>query len=247
MKPIIGVSGTQLLNPGRGFEGALVAYTPQNYIDTVQGVGATPIMLPVGTAEDAKNMVALIDALILTGGHDVNPALYGEEPHRNLTGIFPKRDAFDFALYAAAIEKGIPVLGVCRGLQIINVYHGGSLYQDLPTQYGDELLLHVQKAPFDIPMHGISVQAESRLFEAVGAHTRVNTFHHQAIKQLGNDLKAVAHSEDGIVEAIESADPNIDMIALQWHPEIMATTDAANNRLFEDFVARAAKAKLKLS
>ena len=85
MKPIIGVSGTQLLNPGRGFEGTLVAYTPQNYIDTVQGVGATPIMLPVGTAEDAKNMVALIDALILTGGHDVNPALYGEEPHRNLT------------------------------------------------------------------------------------------------------------------------------------------------------------------
>ena len=247
MKPIIGVSGTQLLNPGRGFEGALVAYTPQNYIDTVQGVGATPIMLPVGTAEDAKNMVALIDALILTGGHDVNPALYGEEPHLNLTGIFPKRDAFDFALYAAAIEKGIPVLGVCRGLQIINVYHGGSLYQDLPAQYGDELLLHVQKAPFDIPMHSISVQTESRLYEAVGAHTRVNTFHHQAIKQLGNDLKAVAHSVDGIVEAIESADPNIDMIALQWHPEIMATTDAANNRLFEDFVARATKAKLKLS
>lgn len=247
MKPIIGVSGTQLLNPGRGFEGALVAYTPQNYIDIVQGVGATPIMLPVGTAEDAKNMVELIDALILTGGHDVNPALYGEEPHRNLTGIFPKRDAFDFALYAAAIEKGIPVLGVCRGLQIINVYHGGSLYQDLPTQYGDELLLHVQKAPFDIPMHSISVQTESRLYEAVGANTRVNTFHHQAIKQLGNDLKAVAHSVDGIVEAIESADPNIDMIALQWHPEIMATTDAANNRLFEDFVARAAKAKLKLS
>lgn len=247
MKPIIGVSGTQLLNPGREFEGTLVAYTPQYYIDTVQGAGATPIMLPVGTAEDAKNMVSLIDALILTGGHDVNPALYGEEPHRNLTGIFPKRDAFDFALYAAAIEKGIPVLGVCRGLQIINVYHGGSLYQDLPAQYGDELLLHVQKAPFDIPMHSISVQTESRLYETVGAHTRVNTFHHQAIKQLGNDLKAVAHSVDGIVEAIESADPNIDMIALQWHPEIMATTDAANNRLFEDFVARAAKAKLKLS
>lgn len=245
MKPIIGISGTQLLSPTSEFEGTLVAYTPQYYIDVVQDVGATPVMLPVGTTEDAKNLVAVIDALILTGGHDVDPELYGEEPHRNLTVTFPKRDAFDLALYAAAIEKGIPVLGVCRGLQVINVYHGGSLYQDLPTQYDAELLLHVQQAPFETAVHSISIESDSRLFDALGAHARVNTLHHQAIKQLGNDLRAVAHSQDGLVEAIESADPSIDMIALQWHPEILATIDAANKSLFEDLVVRAQKVKMK--
>lgn len=244
MKPIIGISGTQLLSPTSEFEGTLVAYTPQYYIDVVQEVGATPVMLPVGTTEDAKNLVALIDALILTGGHDVDPELYGEEPHRNLTLTFPKRDAFDLALYAAAIEKGIPVLGVCRGLQVINVYHGGSLYQDLPTQYNAELLLHVQQAPFETAVHHISIESDSRLFDALGAHARVNTLHHQAIKQLGSELRAVAHSKDGLIEAIESVDSSIDMIALQWHPEIMATTDAANKSLFEDLVVRALKAKI---
>ena len=244
MKPIIGISGTQLLSPTSEFEGTLVAYTPQYYIDVVQDVGATPVMLPVGTTEDAKNLVALIDALILTGGHDVDPELYGEEPHRNLTLTFPKRDAFDLALYAAAIEKGIPVLGVCRGLQVINVYHGGSLYQDLPTQYDAELLLHVQKAPFETAVHHIAIESDSRLFDSLGTHARVNTLHHQAIKQLGNDLRAVAHSKDGLVEAIESVDSSIDMIALQWHPEIMAKTNAANKSLFEDLVVRALKVKI---
>ncbi|MGP6138627.1 gamma-glutamyl-gamma-aminobutyrate hydrolase family protein [Jeotgalibaca sp. A127] len=246
MKPIIGISGTQLLSATSEFEGTLVAYTPQFYIDTVQGAGATPIMLPVGTAEDARNMVEVLDALILSGGHDVDPELYGEEPHRNLTLTFPKRDAFDFALYEAAIEKGIPVLGVCRGLQLINVYHGGSLYQDLPAQYDAELLLHVQKAPFETPLHGISVQPGSHLYDVIGAHTKVNTLHHQAIKNLGTGLKAVAHSQDGIVEAIEPTDPNIDMIAVQWHPEIMAYSDPANKTLFKDFVARAEKVKTKI-
>lgn len=246
MKPVIGISGTQLLSPTSEFEGTLVAYTPQYYIDTIQGEGATPVMLPVGSREDAKALVAIIDALILSGGHDVDPVLYGEEPHRNLTLTFPKRDAFDLALYEAAIEKGIPVLGICRGLQIINVYYGGSLYQDLPSQFDAELLLHVQNAPLDTPLHSISITEHSRLYNVLGAHARVNTLHHQAVKNLGSGLKAVAHSQDGIIEAIEPSNPNVDMLAVQWHPEIMANSDAANKSIFTDFISRAKEAKLPL-
>lgn len=245
MKPIIGVSGTQLLSPTSEFEGSLVAYTPQYYIDTVQNADATPVVLPVGSADDAKTMVDVLDALILTGGHDVDPKLYGEEPHQNLTLTFPKRDAFDFALYEAALEKGIPVLGVCRGMQLINVYHGGSLYQDLPAQYESELILHVQKAPFETALHGVTIAEGSHLYDMLGSQTRVNTLHHQAIKNLGNGLKAVAHSQDGIIEAIEPLDPNVDMLAVQWHPEIMANNDDDTKKLFKHFVARAIAAKSK--
>ena len=126
-------------------------------------------MLPVGTAEDAKNMVNLIDALVLTGGHDVDPDSYGEDPHRKLNAIFPKRDAFDMALLEAALEKGIPVYGICRGMQIINVYFGGSLYQDLPSQYEGEMMTHVQNSALDIPVHYVTVNEESRLIEMTGS------------------------------------------------------------------------------
>nr|WP_267884242.1 gamma-glutamyl-gamma-aminobutyrate hydrolase family protein [Jeotgalibaca dankookensis] len=235
------MSGTQILSPTSEFEGTLVAYTPQFYIDNIQTAGGTPIMLPVGTAEDAKNMVQLIDTLVLTGGHDVDPDSYGENPHPKLNGIFPKRDTFDMALLEAALKKGIPVYGVCRGMQIINVYFGGSLYQDLESQYEGDLMLHVQSGALDVPVHYVTVREESRLIEMTGPNPKVNTLHHQGIKKIGNGLKAVAYSSDGMIEAFESVDSAQNILAVQWHPEILAAFDLASQAFFRDIVDTAKK------
>lgn len=241
IKPIIGISGTQLLKPVEVFEGESVAYIPQKIIEGLQKAGASPIMLPVGNEENAKEYIALIDGLVLSGGFDVDPLYYGEEPHRQLQALFPQRDAFELALIQEAIRKGIPIRGICRGMQLLNVYFGGSLYQDLESQYQEGLLLHIQKPPFHIPVHGVEMKKGSRLYSLMGASTRVNSLHHQAIKELGKGLEAVAKSADGIIEAVEAADPNLDILAVQWHPESMITDTEENQSFFDDLVQQAGR------
>lgn len=237
MKPVIGISGNQLLKAISAFEGTSVSYTPQNFVNGVQQAGAAPLILPVGSEEAARTYVGLIDALILTGGHDVNPMRYNESPHKRLQAIFPQRDTFDLALLDAAIKKGIPVLGVCRGMQIVNVYYGGSLYQDIDSQLGDQVLQHIQKSSFDIPIHKISVEKESYLHQITGKEMMVNSFHHQAIKVVGKGLNVVANSPDGIIEAVEAKDA--DVLAIQWHPETMLQNDQVSKNFFIDLVKRA--------
>lgn len=240
LKPIIGVTGNQLLQLSSAFDGTSVAYTPQFFIDGLQNVGASPLIMPIGDEDHAKQYVSLIDGLLLTGGYDVNPKLYNEAPHPALQAIFPKRDTFELALIDAAIEKGIPIFAVCRGMQLLNVHFGGSLYQDLPTQVPN-IMQHVQKTPFDIPVHAIEVEKDSYLYSITGDELMVNTFHHQAIKELASEFKSVAKSSDGLIEAIESVDSNKDILGVQWHPEIMMANDETNKELFADFVRKAAK------
>ena len=237
MKKIIGISGNQLLQVTTAFEGNSVSYTPHNFVSGVQAAGASPLILPVGTEEDAERYVSLIDGLILTGGHDVNPMHYGEAPHSKLQAIFPQRDLFDLALLKAAIKKGIPVLGICRGMQIVNVYYGGSLYQDLDSQYEQALIQHVQRSSFNIPIHMVSVEKDSYIAEITGESLMVNSFHHQALKEVGKGLRVVANSPDGIIEAVEDMGSNV--VAIQWHPETMIPHDAVSQAFFNDLVARA--------
>lgn len=241
IKPIIGISGNQLLQVTSAFDGTSVSYTPQFFVDGLHEAGAAPMILPVGPAELAKQYVQMIDGLLLTGGYDIDPNLYGEDPHPNLQALFPQRDAFELALIEAALERGIPILGICRGMQLLNVYYGGTLYQDLPSQFGKNMIQHVQKSSFDIPVHWVTVEKDSAIHAITGDKVMVNTFHHQGIKDLAPGLRSVATSADGMIEAVEAIDANQDVIGLQWHPEIMLKNDPISRDFFTDLVRRSSK------
>ncbi len=171
-------------------------------------------------------MIESIDGLILTGGEDIDPLKwFGEEPVPATGGIVPVRDFFDIHLVRAAVARGIPVLGICRGEQVINVAFGGTLYQDIPSQAKSKNpVKHRQSAPREYGTHSISVKKDSRLYEILGADVAgsgklsVNSYHHQAVKDVAPGFVVSAYAKDGIVEAIEMKnDPHV--IGVQFHPE----------------------------
>lgn len=247
MKPIIAITGNQLTPNSGAFNGTTVSYTPQSFVSALQAAGAAPLIVPISNPEEARTYIALADGLLLTGGYDINPAQYGEDPIPQLQAIHPKRDASELALIEAALEKGIPILGVCRGMQLLNVYYGGTLYQDLPSQYGQPLQQHVQLSSFHVPIQQIAIQSGSYLQELLGVEKLwVNSFHHQGIKDLGEGLAATAATSDGIIEAIELQDTPSQVVGIQWHPEIMLDEDEASRTLFADLVNRAQEVKNKL-
>jgi putative glutamine amidotransferase len=178
------------------------------------------------------------DGVLFGGGKDINPKYYQEAlKYPGLAQIDEKRDAFEFELFDRAHRRGLPILGICRGLQMINVKFGGTLYQDLNAEAWVERE-HMQSAPRSEPTHAVTLtDPESRLGETFQGSCRVNSLHRQAIKRLGRGLKVTAHSEDGLVEAVESADDYPFLVAVQWHPEEMVDLPESRN-LFENFVAK---------
>ncbi len=181
---------------------------------------------------------AMLDGVLLPGGVDVDPAFYGEEPHEKLEEVDLPLDRLQFDLLDHAREHGLPVLGICRGHQVINVFFGGSLYQDIPAQFGPiggEAVTHRGGSKH----HDITIE-ESTLMHALLGVTRikVNTHHHQAVKKLGEGLRISARSDDGIVEAIEH-EGDVFILGVQFHPERMRTEEPRVNALFARFVAEA--------
>jgi putative glutamine amidotransferase len=178
------------------------------------------------------------DGVLFAGGKDINPKYYEEAvKYPGLAQIDEKRDAFEFELFDRAHRRGLPILGICRGIQMINVKFGGTLYQDLNSEAHVESE-HMQAAPRPEPTHTVTLtDPESRLGETFKGSCLVNSLHHQAIKRLGRGLKVTAHSEDGLVEAVESADAYPFLIAVQWHPEEMVDRPEPR-KLFEEFVAK---------
>jgi len=178
------------------------------------------------------------DGVLFTGGKDINPKYY-QEPvkYPGAVQIDEKRDAFEFELFERAHRGKLPILGICRGLQMINVKFGGTLYQDLNSEARVELE-HMQSAPRPQPIHTVTLtDPESGLGETFKGSCQVNSLHRQAIKRLGRGLKVTARSEDGLVEAVESAEPYPFLLAVQWHPEEMIERPEAR-KLFENFVAK---------
>ena len=178
------------------------------------------------------------DGVLFTGGKDINPKYYEEAvKYPGLVQIDAKRDAFEFGLFDRAHRHRLPILGICRGIQMINVKFGGTLYQDLNSEAPVERE-HMQSAPRPEPTHVVTLtDPESRLAGTFKGSCRVNSLHRQAIKRLGRGLKVTAHSEDGLVEAVESADAYPFLIAVQWHPEEMVDRPEPR-KLFEKFVAK---------
>ena len=236
---IIGISSGFIFDENYSFSGYPRLATNEDYSRSVQEAGATPILLPI--TKDyavAKAQVQLIDALLLSGGQDVMPHAYGEEP-LTVSGVNSiERDIYEVLLIQAALELDKPIMGICRGSQILNVYFGGTLYQDNSLKEGANIK-HVQEANPSLATHTITIDETSFLFEAVGEKTLlVNSFHHQSIKDIAPNLKAVAYAQDGIVEAIEATDPKTFIFAVQWHPEMLSKNNVAAQKIFSHFIQK---------
>lgn len=226
-KPVIGL--VPLVDTGRESLWML-----PGYMDGIRNAGGLPVMLPLNDAEaDVMQMLEFCDGILFTGGHDVNPELYGEK-NEGLTGeLVPDRDSMEEKLFKAAVERDKGVLGICRGLQFINVMLGGTLYQDIPTQF-ESNVNHRQPAPYHLPIHPVAVSGP--LAEAVGAtEITVNSCHHQGIRELAPGLEVMAQAPDGLVEAIRLPVRKF-VWAVQWHPEFMHRVDENSRRILRAFV-----------
>lgn len=191
----------------------------QAYINSVIKAGGEPVMLPrVENEEEAMKALEEVGAIIMTGGEDISPTYYGEEPDEKLEEINEARDTSDFWMITAALKKDMPMLATCRGEQMLNAVCGGTLYQDIPTQYETETE-HRDPKKEDFTYHDITIDDGNLLSDLVGAGTlKVNSWHHQCIKDLGENLKVVATSGDGIIEAVVKEDSTY-VLAVQFHPE----------------------------
>lgn len=220
MRPRIGISVDEELRPVRQVP-IRHPFLQHTYIDAVLAAGGLPVLLPNVPPEHAKDYAEHLDGIVLSGGDfDVDPAMFGEAPHEKLGTLKPHRTQFELALLKIAEERNLPVLGVCGGMQLMNVARGGTLFQDLPSQQPGPVA-HTMVGDRREPGHSVTVVPGGLLSKLVGdAPLGVNSTHHQAIKSLGRDLDAEALAEDGIVEAFSDGRRRF-YLAVQWHPEAL--------------------------
>jgi putative glutamine amidotransferase len=213
VKPRIGISSAPSFHDGRRAEHLERAYT-----DAVVGADALPFVVPVLDRADAEEVVFSLDGLLLTGGGDVAAGFYEEEPAREAYGVDAARDTWELALAAAARTAGLPVLGVCRGAQVLNVAAGGTLIQHLPSRTDEP---HREYERDRESVHPVEVEPGSLLAAITGQRSfGVNSMHHQAVANVGSSLRPVAWAPDGVIEAVESNDDR-PLLGVQWHPELI--------------------------
>jgi len=239
-RPLIGVpSGRE---KSQRFFGLPLYIMNQTYVRVLEQLGALPVLIPLGMSDATlRGTFDRLDGILLPGGEDMDPARYGAERHPQLGPTDGERDRTELLLTGWALDAGMPLLGVCRGAQVINVACGGTLYQDLHSERPD-LEKHDYFPPkferFRITHH-VEVAAGSLLARALGDAHEVNSMHHQGIATLGAGLRAVAVAEDGLVEGVEM--PGLPFVlGVQWHPEELANTDPHSGSLFYEFVRAAA-------
>jgi putative glutamine amidotransferase len=207
-----------------------------DYVRAVEKAGGLPIVLAPGRPEDAAELLSRLDGLLMTGGADVDPGLYGEEPHETVTRIIPERDAFEIALCQGALGKDQPLLAICRGQQVLNVATGGTLVQDIPSQV---VGAHDHDPPKERweTAHPVRILPRTRLREILERETiEVNSFHHQAVRDLGQGLVVSAESTaDGVIEGIEIPGRRL-AVGVQWHPEAFWDRPHDFQPLFEALV-----------
>lgn len=219
-KPIVAVTADTLLADMKPINQRMADYAPRPLLDSLGKAGLLPIILAYDTYAEPEEFVETFDALVLPGGPNPSPRFYGEEPLWCIGPTFEKRDIFEIGLIKACLKMGKPILGICRGLQIINVALGGTLWQDMPTQNPKAFIQHMQKAPGQIATHYVEIEKGSHLHDILGDGLYVNSRHREGIKKLAPSLKETARARDGVIEAVESRDNEL-ITAVQWHPENM--------------------------
>lgn len=206
------------------------------YAQGLEEMGAAPVMLPYTASKEALQRYAeLFDGFLFPGGQDLHPSLYGLEDAEKCGELCRRRDAMEAAFYPLARATGKPMLGICRGIQLFNVMEGGDLYQDLPTEF-PSAVQHHETPPYDKVAHRVTIEEGTPLFGAVGVtEMGVNSYHHQAVKRLGEGLAVAATAPDGVVEALYLPDHKF-ALAVQWHPEFSFCSDGNSRKIFGAFV-----------
>lgn len=235
-KPVIGLCSSYVKN-----EKVEQIFLNEDYLRAVRHFGGIPVVIPATAGEEEQAMLLQhCDGLILTGGNDIDPALYGEAVLNDTVEPAPERDAGEYRLCDMALEKKLPILGICRGFQLLNVYFGGTLYQDIPTQAPSEVK-HRMEEPYHRVGHDCVIEGDSPLAYALNCgKIGVNSHHHQAVKDMAPGLKCMGRCSDGIVEALWKPDAKF-LWAVQWHPEKIWDIEESSAKIFQEFLAACKK------
>ena len=233
-KPLIG------LTPSHNTENQDISMRP-TYLKALKAAGAIPVVLPLEIPrEDLAQLVGVLDGFLFVGGPDVHPFLFGEETIDGCGSVSLQRDTMELNLLSLAISVRKPILGICRGIQLINIGLGGTIYQDIKSQYQVAApTAHDQPFYYDIPCHTVNVTVGTMLSRITGllegGSIQVNSMHHQSVRNLAPGLVACGHSPDGLIEAVEKPDYPF-LMAVQWHPEYLWEKDNAAAQIFRTFV-----------
>ena len=243
-RPLIAITTSELRRPEdviarpQGEPPKLEVALANLYPEAIERAGGVPVIIPLLRPDTIATLLDRVDGICLPGGPDVQPSIYGEEPHSELGPTEPRVDAVELALVKAADRRRLPILGICRGMQLLNVARGGTLHQHLPDVVGNQLA-HRQAEHGSITTHRVETAPHSRLRSTLGGPSlEVNSFHHQAVKALGKNLVATAWAQDGTIEAVEDQNGRL-VLGVQWHAEGLED----HGPLFEALVAAAAGAE----
>ncbi len=236
MQPLVGIPCATIKSEGA--RGSASSAVPQSYLEALEVSGAAPLLIPItGRESTLRALYRQIDGLLLAGGVDLDPARYGEPPHPALGKVDPRRDWVELTLTGWALADNMPLLGICRGIQTLNVACGGSLWQDISAQAPACARHHSRPdEPYNRLAHTVRPEPHSRLARILGdPEVEVNSLHHQGIRDVGAGLHVTARAPDGLVEGLES-DGDGWVVAVQWHPEWLLEEDPRMKKLFEAFV-----------
>lgn len=224
MNPIIGITSRQPVIKTSG--GDMQAHVVNKvYADAVIRSGGTPIILPPVAPSEAPRIIDRIDGLVLSGGGDIDPTFYGGKLHDDMYAVDPRRDEFEFALVREVQRRKLPVLAICRGLQVLNVALGGSLIEDIPSEIGSTD--HTVHGPEVVNCHQtVTIEPDSLVATAIGeSEACVNSIHHQAVRNVAPGFRAAGWTSDGVIEVLDPDDHSWPILAVQWHPEYLAVED----------------------
>lgn len=216
-------------------------YMRPAYIKAIRAAGGIPVILPLDlTTEELKQLADTFDGFLFTGGPDVHPFYFGEETQAHCGNVCLRRDVMELELLKLVMARRKPILGICRGVQLLNIGLGGDIYQDIPSQFKEDFpIAHTQPFYYDIPSHTVKVTPNTLLADIAQSDTlKVNSMHHQAVRRIAPGLTTSGHAPGGLVECIEKPDYPY-FIGVQWHPEYLWEQDEAAARLFASFVEAA--------
>ena len=232
-KPLIGISAVTAFND-------MMHSQRVTYPQAVWAAGGDAVLIPCAeNTDNCARLVSMLDGLLVPGGFDITPSLYGEETLPECGKTILSEDLYDMELIKEAVKQGKPVMCICRGFQIANVLYGGSIYQDIPTQCPSDVEHSKGDVPGVINTHHVTLEPDCYLAKVLGDTSIItNTAHHQAVKDVGKGFRVVGRADDGTVEALEQEDGSI--IAMQWHPEMLQNVEMYRN-LFKDFIEKCSK------